>query len=89
MPRNASPDVIRVNPRNPHYFEYKGRDILLITSAEMYGAVVNKAFDYKKYLDALHRHGLNYTRIYPGAFVEYPGMSLDEKRKNSHCQIKN
>jgi len=78
MVRNASPGVIGINRRNPHYFEYKGRDILLLTSAEHYAAVFNKAFDYKAYLDALHRNGLNYTRIYPGTKL----LPNDINRKN-------
>jgi len=69
MLRNASENTIRVNPKNPHYFQYKGKDILLITAAEVYGAVVNKKFNYKVYLDTLNEYGFNYTRIYPGAFV--------------------
>ena len=69
MLRNASENAIRVNPKNPHYFQYKGKDILLITAAEVYGAVVNKKFDYKVYLDALHGYSFNYTRIYTGSFV--------------------
>ena len=78
MLRNASEGVIRVNRQNPHYFEYKGKEILLLTSAEHYGAVINKAFDYKAYIDALAAFGLNYTRIYPGAFV----LSRDQIRKD-------
>ena len=69
MVRNASENVVRISERNPHYFEYGGKDILLLTSAEHYGAVVNKAFDYRRYLDALAAFGMNYTRIYPGAFI--------------------
>ena len=69
MLRNASENAIRVNPKNPHYFQYKGKDILLITAAEVYGAVVNKKFNYSVYLDKLNEYGFNYTRIYPGAFV--------------------
>ena len=69
MLRNASENVIRVNPKNTHYFQYKGKDILLITAAEVYGAVVNKKFDYKVYFDTLYEYGFNYTRIYPGAFI--------------------
>ena len=78
MLRNASEGVIRVCGRNPHYFEYKGKEILLITSAEHYGAVISANFDYIKYFDALHEYGLNYTRIYPGAIVEPEGMWLVE-----------
>ncbi len=61
---------ISVNPRNPHYYIFKGKPTVLITSAEHYGAVVNKDFDYVQYLDALQSYGLNYTRIYPGFLFE-------------------
>ena len=73
MLRNASPGVIRVSEKNPHYFEYKGREILLITSAEHYGAVISRHFDYVKYFDMLAEYGLNNTRMYPGALVEPEG----------------
>jgi len=76
--RNSSPGVIGVSEKNPHYFSYKGKEILLITSAEHYGGVINKAFDYVKYFDRLAEYGLNYTRIYPGAHVEPPGIWLVE-----------
>ena len=74
MLRNSSENAIRVNPKNSHYFQYKGKDILLITAAEVYGAVVNKKFNYKVYLDVLHEYGFNYTRIYPGTFVAKDDM---------------
>jgi len=61
---------IRPHPENPHYYLYQGKAAILITSAEHYGAVINKSFDYIAYLDALKEHGLNYTRIYPGAMFE-------------------
>jgi len=78
MIRNASQGVIRISETNPHYYEYKGREILLITSAEHYGAVISKKFDYVKYFDMLAEYGLNYTRIYPGAFVEPAGYWMPE-----------
>jgi predicted deacetylase len=53
-------EPIKVAPANPHYYFYQGKPILLITSAEHYGAVINKDFDYVAYLDALQAHGLNY-----------------------------
>ena len=66
-------EPIRQHPDNPHYYLFRGRPTVLITSAEHYGAVMNRAFDYNAYLDALKAHGLNYTRIYPAAFVEPEG----------------
>lgn len=68
---------IQVNPDNPHYYLFQGKPTVLITSAEHYGAVINLAFDYVPYLDALSAHGLNYTRIYPGAMFESTGKYID------------
>ena len=61
---------INLNKENPHYFDYKGKPTILIASGEHYGAVINKAFDYKKYLKTLHKIGLNHTRIFLGDYVE-------------------
>lgn len=71
---NAEP--IGVHPSNPHYYLFNGQPIILITSAEHYGAVVNKAFDYVAYFDALKSYGLNYTRIYPGFLIEPEGKFM-------------
>jgi hypothetical protein len=70
-PGRAEP--IRGHPDNPHFYLFRGRPTVLVTSAEHYGAVMNRAFDYNAYLDALKSYGLNYTRIYPAAFVEPVG----------------
>ena len=74
----GSSSVIKVHPDNPHYYLFRGRSTILITSAEHYGAVINMDFDYVRYLDALAAYGLNYTRIWPGGCLEmvgefYPG----------------
>jgi hypothetical protein len=66
-------DPVKVFPGNPHYLMYKGKPILLITSDEAYGAVVNSEFDYVAYLDKLHSKGMNFARIYPGGYIEQPG----------------
>src|SRR5690349_5820886 len=66
-------EPIKLNPANPHYYLFQGRPTILITSAEHYGAAVNKDFDYVTYLDALKVYGMNYTRIYPGAMFEPMG----------------
>lgn len=58
---------IALHPLNPHYFIYKGKPLILISSAEHYGAVLNPAFDYMKYLSTLHEDGMNYTRIFTGS----------------------
>ena len=61
---------IALHPENPHYFLFRGKPTVLITSAEHYGAVLNLDFDYRKYLDTLAKDGLNNTRTFSGAYVE-------------------
>ncbi|HVN80572.1 MAG TPA: hypothetical protein VMW38_16365 [Terriglobia bacterium] len=63
---------ISVCPANPHYFMYKGKPILLITSDHHYGAVIDRDFDYAKFLKYLGDNGMNLTRIYPGGYFETP-----------------
>ncbi len=61
---------ISVYSANPHYFSYNGKPIVLITSDQHYGAVINADFNYAAFLDRLGSRGLNFTRIYPGAYIE-------------------
>lgn len=69
---SVSANPIRLHPKNPNYFEYEGKPIVLVTSAEHYGALINLDFDYGKYLKTLEAEGMNYTRIFMGAYVETP-----------------
>jgi len=68
---NAQP--IALHPENPHYFLYKNKPAILVTSGEHYGAVLNLDFNYNKYLDELHSEGLNMTRTFSGMYCEQPG----------------
>lgn len=75
---NAAPPAkrakpIQLHPDNPHYFLWRGKPTVLITSGEHYGAVLNRAFNYKKYFKALESHGFNLTRTFTGAYCEPPG----------------
>jgi hypothetical protein len=70
-------EPIKVHPDNPHYYLFNGKPTILITSAEHYGAVVNKDFDYVRYFDELKSYGLNYTRIYPGVLFEPLGKFIE------------
>ena len=70
---------ICLHSENPHYFFYKGEPLVLITSAEHYGAVLNADFDFRKYLHTLAEEGMNYTRIFTGSYVEIPGSFGIEK----------
>jgi hypothetical protein len=64
---------IHLLEENPHYFNFRGKPTMLITSAEHYAAVFNREFDYIKYLDALQAGGLNHTRTSTGLKRELPG----------------
>jgi hypothetical protein len=73
---SAQNQPVGIDPRNSHYLSFDGKPILLITSAEHYGAVVNGDFDFDRYFDALNSYGLNYTRIYPGYLFEPMGKFI-------------
>ena len=61
---------LTLHPDNPHYLLFRGKPTVLITSGEHYGAVLNRDFDYVKYLDTLHKDGLNMTRLFSGIYCE-------------------
>jgi len=49
----AEPSPISLHPDNGHYFLFRGKPTVLVTSTEHYGAVLNGDFDYVPYLDEL------------------------------------
>ncbi|MCE9528844.1 MAG: cellulase family glycosylhydrolase [Planctomycetales bacterium] len=69
----SAAEPLSLHRDNPHYFLFRGKPTILITSAEHYGAVLNPDFGYVKYLDELAAHGLNNTRTFSGAYVEPQG----------------
>ena len=69
-------EPIRLHPRNPHYFLFRGKVTALITGGEHYGSVLNPDVDYRKYLATLESEGLNYTRLFGGSYVEVPAKSF-------------
>lgn len=67
---------IALHPDNPHYFLFRSRPTVLITSTEHYGAVLNPDFDFVTYLDTLKAAGLNLTRTVNGNFLESTNATL-------------
>ena len=63
-------DLYRFIPRIRTIFSYGGKPIVLITSDQHYGAVINADFDYTAFLDKLRSRGQNFTRIYHGSYIE-------------------
>lgn len=74
--RSAKSQSIRLHPANPHYFLFRGKAVVLITSGEHYGAVLNRDFDHHRYLSTLEADELNYTRLFTGSYVEVPAKSF-------------
>ncbi|NUN00642.1 MAG: hypothetical protein HUU41_05985 [Bryobacteraceae bacterium] len=66
-------EPLRLHPENPHYFLFRGKPAVLITSGEHYGAVLNLDFNYTRYLETLNRDRLNLTRTFTGVYSEVPG----------------
>lgn len=66
-------EPIRLHPDNPHYFLFRNKPTVFVSSAEHYGAVMNLDFDYVPYFQELGAYGLNQTRTFSGTYVEYPG----------------
>src|SRR5688572_12928744 len=52
---------LSLHPDNPHYFLFRGKPAVLITSGEHYGAVLNLDFDYTAYFEELAAHRFNHT----------------------------
>jgi hypothetical protein len=71
---------LALHPDNPHYFVFRGKPTVLITSAEHYGVVLNGAFDYRKYIDTLAANRMNLTRAFSGLYREVPGESFNIAR---------
>ena len=67
---SAGAEPVKVCPANPHYFMFNGKPIVLVTSDHHYGAVMDRDFDFTKFLPYLGANGMNLTRIYPGGMFE-------------------
>ena len=61
---------VKLHPDNPHYFLWRNKPAVLVTSGEHYGAVINLDFDYRLYLETLNKLKLNHTRIFLGDYLE-------------------
>ena len=78
----AAAEPVRLHPRNPHYFLFRGKTVALVTTGEHYGSVLNGDFDFRRYLETLSAAHMNYTRIFGGSYVEMPGKSFGIQRNN-------
>jgi len=78
----AAGKPLALHPANPHYFLFRGKPTVIITSGEHYGAVMNLDFDYLRYLDTLRRDGMNHTRMFTGAAYVEPQGAFNIERNS-------
>src|SRR5262249_17334392 len=57
-------DAVRINPHKPKYLQFRGKPLLLISASEHYGSVVNRLFEYERYLDDGQAHKMTMTRTF-------------------------
>lgn len=57
-------EPIRIHPRNGKVFLFRGRPRVLICATEHYGSVVNREFEFARYLDHAGARGQTLTRLF-------------------------
>lgn len=59
-----SAEAVRIHPENPRYFLFRREPLVLVTASEHYGSVINRPFDFEKYLDDAAKHKMTLTRTF-------------------------
>ena len=57
-------DAIHLDADNPKYLWFRGKSLALISASEHYGSVINRPFDYEKYLADAVQHKMTMTRTF-------------------------
>jgi hypothetical protein len=57
-------EVLRIDPANPKYLLFRGKPLVLVSASEHYGSVINRSFDYEKYLTDAAAHKMTMTRTF-------------------------
>jgi Family of unknown function (DUF6298) len=57
-------DAVKISPDNPKYLSFRGKPLVLISASEHYGSVINRPFDYEKYLADAAEHKMTMTRTF-------------------------
>jgi len=60
----AAQQAVKVDPENPRYLLYRGKPLVLVSASEHYGSVINRPFDFEKYLDDAAAHKITMTRTF-------------------------
>jgi len=57
-------EAVKIDPENPKYLLFRGKPLTLISASEHYGSVINRPFDYDKYLADAADHKMTMTRTF-------------------------
>jgi hypothetical protein len=57
-------DAVKIDPENPKYLLFRGKPLALVSASEHYGSVINRPFDFEKYLDDAAAHKITMTRTF-------------------------
>jgi hypothetical protein len=57
-------DAVEIAADNPKYLSFRGKPLVLISASEHYGSVINRPFDYEKYLTDAAEHKMTMTRTF-------------------------
>lgn len=60
----SAQDTVRLDPANPKYLLYRNKPLILLSASEHYGSVINRPFDFEKYLDDAEAHKMTMTRTF-------------------------
>jgi hypothetical protein len=59
-----SQEAVKLDPENPKNLMFRGKPLLLISASEHYGSVINRSFDFEKYLNDAAQHKMTMTRTF-------------------------
>jgi hypothetical protein len=55
---------VSIHPDNPKYFLFRGKPLVLVTATEHYGSVINRQFNFERYLDNAAANKMTLTRTF-------------------------
>ena len=62
--RAQAQEAVRIDAENAKYLMFRGKPLALISASEHYGSVINRPFDFEKYLDDAAAHRMTMTRTF-------------------------
>ena len=60
----SAQEAVRISPENPKYLLFRDKPLALVSASEHYGSVINRPFDYEKYLNDTAAHKITMTRTF-------------------------